>query len=79
MMASLIDVVEIDIDGRTFWVRPVSADVLKSKSVVAGEEPDGPGVGPPRDCHETRHDTSNTIGLTNWGIYGRTYKPGDTG
>ena len=28
-MASLAEVTEIDIDGRTFWVRPVGSWVLK--------------------------------------------------
>ena len=35
MMASLAEVTEIDIDGRTFWVRPVGSWVLKSNNVVA--------------------------------------------
>jgi len=30
MMASLAEVTEIDIDGRTFWVRPVGSWVLES-------------------------------------------------
>jgi len=29
------DVIEIDIDGRTFWVRPVGSWVLQSNNVVA--------------------------------------------
>ena len=35
MMASLAEVTEIDIDGRTFLVRPVGAWVLQSGNVVA--------------------------------------------
>ena len=35
MMASLAEVIEIDIDGRTFWVRPVGSWVLESGNVVA--------------------------------------------
>ncbi len=34
-MVQEVEIVEVDIDGRTFWVRPVSPDVLKSRSVVA--------------------------------------------
>jgi len=34
-MVQEIEVIEIDIDGRTFWVRPVSPDVLRSGAVVA--------------------------------------------
>ena len=34
MMASLAEVTEIDIDGRTFWVRPVGSWVLESGTVV---------------------------------------------
>ena len=34
-MASLSEVTEIDIGGRTFWVRPVSSWVLQSNNVVA--------------------------------------------
>ena len=34
-MASLAEVTEIDIDGRTFWVRPVGSWVLESGNVVA--------------------------------------------
>jgi len=30
-----IEVIEVDIDGRTFWVRPVSSWVLESTNVVA--------------------------------------------
>ena len=78
-MVQEVEKVEVDIDGRTFWVCPVGPEILKSRSVVAGEKPDGPVVGTPRDSHETRHDTSDTIGLTKWVIYGRTYKPGDMG
>ena len=29
-----VDVVEVDIDGRSFWVRPVSPDVLQGGNVV---------------------------------------------
>ena len=29
------EVIEIDIDGRTFWVRPVGSGVLESGNVVA--------------------------------------------
>ena len=35
MMASLAEVTEIDIDERTFWVRPVGSWVLESGNVVA--------------------------------------------
>ena len=35
MMASLAEVTEIDIDGRTFLVRPVGFCVLQSNNVVA--------------------------------------------
>ena len=34
-MVQEIEVIEIDIDGRTFWVRPVSSWVLESGNVVA--------------------------------------------
>ena len=34
-MASLSEVTEIDIGGRTFWVRPVGSWVLESGNVVA--------------------------------------------
>ena len=30
-----IEVIEVDIDGRTFWVRPVGYWVLESNTVVA--------------------------------------------
>ncbi len=30
-----MEVIEIDIDGRTFWVRPVGSWVLESGNVVA--------------------------------------------
>ena len=30
-----IEVIEVDIDGRTFWVRPVGSWVLESNNVVA--------------------------------------------
>ena len=30
-----VDVVEVEIDGRTFWVRPVNPGVLRSGNVVA--------------------------------------------
>ena len=35
MMPYLAEVIEIDIDGRTFWVRPVGSWVLQSNNVVA--------------------------------------------
>ena len=35
MMPYLAEVIEIDIDGRTFWVRPVGSWVLQSSNVVA--------------------------------------------
>ena len=35
MMASLAEVIEIDIDGRIFWVRPVGSWLLESNNVVA--------------------------------------------
>ena len=35
MMADPVEVNEIDIDGRTFWVRPVGSWVLQSNNVVA--------------------------------------------
>jgi hypothetical protein len=34
-MVQDIEVIEIDIDGRTFWVRPVGSWVLDSGNVVA--------------------------------------------
>ena len=34
-MVQEIEVIEIDIDGRTFWVRPVGSWVLESNNVVA--------------------------------------------
>ena len=34
-MAEPLEVIEIDIDGRTFWVRPVGSWVLQSNNVVA--------------------------------------------
>jgi len=34
-MVQEIEVIEIDIDGRTFWVRPVGSWVLQSNNVVA--------------------------------------------
>ena len=34
-MPYLAEVIEIDIDGRTFWVRPVGSRVLESNNVVA--------------------------------------------
>ena len=34
-MAEPLEVIEIDIDGRTFWVRPVGSRVLESNNVVA--------------------------------------------
>ena len=33
-MIQACDVTEVDIDGRAFWVRPVSPGVLKSMSVL---------------------------------------------
>ena len=33
-MAEPLEVIEIDIDGRTFWVRPVGSWVLQSNNVV---------------------------------------------
>ena len=35
MTPYLAEVIEIDIDGRTFWVRPVGSWVLNSGNVVA--------------------------------------------
>ena len=35
MTPYLAEVIEIDIDGRTFWVRPVGSWVLDSGNVVA--------------------------------------------
>ena len=35
MMPYPAEVIEIDIDGRTFWVRPVGSCVLESGNVVA--------------------------------------------
>ena len=35
MMPYPAEVIEIDIDGRTFWVRPVGSWVLESGNVVA--------------------------------------------
>jgi len=35
MMVQEIEVVEVDTDGRTFWVRPVGSWVLDSGNVVA--------------------------------------------
>jgi len=34
-MVQEVEVTEIDIDGRTFWVRPVGSWVLESGNVVA--------------------------------------------
>ena len=34
-MPYTVEVIEIEIDGRTFWVRPVSSWVLESGNVVA--------------------------------------------
>ena len=34
-MVQEIELIEIDIDGRTFWVRPVGSWVLESGNVVA--------------------------------------------
>ena len=33
-MVQEIELIEIDIDGRTFWVRPVGSWVLQSNNVV---------------------------------------------
>ena len=35
VMVQDIEVIEVDIDGRTFWVRPVGSWVLQSNNVVA--------------------------------------------
>ena len=35
VMVQEIEVIEVEIDGRTFWVRPVGHDVLRSGNVVA--------------------------------------------
>ena len=35
-MVQEVAIVEVDIDGRTFWVRPVGAWVLETGNVVAG-------------------------------------------
>jgi len=35
MIIYLPEIIEIDIDGRTFWVRPVGSWVLQSSNVVA--------------------------------------------
>ena len=34
-MVQEIEVIEVDIDGRTFWVRPVGSWVSQSNNVVA--------------------------------------------
>ena len=34
-MLQEVEVTEVEIDGRTFWVRPISPDVLQSGNVVA--------------------------------------------
>ena len=34
-MVQEIEIVEGDIDGRTFWVRPVGPEVLRSRNVAA--------------------------------------------
>jgi len=34
-MVQEIELIEVDIDGRTFWVRPVGSWVLQSNNVVA--------------------------------------------
>jgi len=50
-MVQDIEAIEIDIDGRTFWVRPVGSWVLESGAVVAQalavslDKPLGWGVG----------------------------------
>jgi hypothetical protein len=35
MMVQEIELVEVDIDGRTFWVRPAGSWVLESGKVAA--------------------------------------------
>ena len=51
VMVQEIEVIEVDIDGRTFWVRPVGSWVLESGNVVAQglavslDKPLGWGVG----------------------------------
>ena len=51
MMAYPAEVIEVDIDGRTFWVRPVGSWVLDSGNVgaqglaIALDKPLGWGVG----------------------------------
>ena len=44
-MRSLAMVIEIDIDGRSFMVRPVGPDVLKSSHMVVAESRDKPFAG----------------------------------
>ena len=34
-MVQEIELIEVDVDGRTFWVRPVGSWVLQSNNVVA--------------------------------------------
>ena len=34
-MVPQCDVTEVEIDGRSFWVRPVSPDILQAGNVVA--------------------------------------------
>ena len=34
-MVQEVEVIEVEIDGRTFWVRPVGSWVLESGNVVA--------------------------------------------
>ena len=34
-MVQHCDVTEVEIDGRSFWVRPVSPDILQAGNVVA--------------------------------------------
>ena len=34
-MVQQCDVTEVEIDGRSFWVRPVSPDILQAGNVVA--------------------------------------------
>ena len=34
-MVQECDVTEVEIDGRSFWVRPVSPDILQAGNVVA--------------------------------------------
>jgi len=40
LMVQEIEVIEVDIDGRTFWVRLVGSWVLQSNNVVAAGLPE---------------------------------------